>query len=69
MNKDLVRQIFPEQVENFENKQCSTCGRDMSKPQFRDLLSVKEYQISGMCQSCQDGVFGEYDERTSDERR
>lgn len=25
---------------------------------FRDDLSVREYRISGMCQSCQDGVFG-----------
>jgi hypothetical protein len=25
---------------------------------FRDPLSVKEYKISGMCQKCQDQVFG-----------
>lgn len=25
---------------------------------FRDELSAKEYYISGMCQSCQDSVFG-----------
>lgn len=25
---------------------------------FRDALSAKEYRISGMCQSCQDSIFG-----------
>jgi hypothetical protein len=25
---------------------------------FRDDLSRKEYQISGMCQRCQDDIFG-----------
>ena len=25
---------------------------------FNDPLSFKEYQISGMCQTCQDSVFG-----------
>jgi hypothetical protein len=27
--------------------------------EFRDELSVKEFKISGMCQSCQDEVFDE----------
>ena len=27
--------------------------------EFRDELSKKEYSISGLCQSCQDDVFGE----------
>jgi len=35
---------------------CVTCGRPV--PGFRDELSLKEYSISGMCQACQDGVFG-----------
>ncbi len=35
---------------------CMTCGHpDID---FRDALSVKEYTISGMCQRCQDEVFG-----------
>ncbi|SVE61140.1 uncharacterized protein METZ01_LOCUS513994, partial [marine metagenome] len=24
---------------------------------FKDELSVKEYSISGLCQSCQDSIF------------
>jgi hypothetical protein len=29
----------------------------MAEP-FRDALSWKEYEISGLCQCCQDCVFG-----------
>lgn len=25
---------------------------------FTDELSAREYRISGLCQSCQDGIFG-----------
>lgn len=29
---------------------------------FRDKISTKEYSISGLCQKCQDSVFGGQDE-------
>lgn len=29
---------------------------------FRDELSQKEYRISGLCQACQDSIFGVEDE-------
>ena len=32
------------------------CGEDVER--FRDTLSEREYQISGLCQACQDKVFG-----------
>ena len=32
------------------------CGGDASK--FRDELSRKEFTVSGMCQACQDKVWG-----------
>ena len=38
---------------------CATCkATDIEISSFTDDLSVKEYQISGMCQKCQDSVFG-----------
>lgn len=39
---------------------CVMCGSDASE--FRDALSRKEYSVSGMCQNCQDAVFGTGDE-------
>ena len=41
-----------------ESLTCVTCGGDAQKVAFRDPLSWKEFQISGMCQECQDEVFG-----------
>jgi len=32
------------------------CGGPATE--FRDALSAKEYTISGLCQKCQDSVFG-----------
>jgi hypothetical protein len=38
---------------------CMSCDRVGNiASSFRDDLSRKEYQISGMCQSCQDDIFG-----------
>lgn len=36
---------------------CPTCGQLIDKP-FKDKLSKREFQISGMCQECQDKTFG-----------
>ena len=36
--------------------QCVSCGE--FNLEFRDELSRKEYGISGLCQCCQDGIFG-----------
>lgn len=45
---------------DLDDGKCPTCGSDKTKiDDFRDSLSIKEFAISGMCQSCQDSVFGE----------
>ena len=35
---------------------CVKCGKTATD--FRDELSRKEYSISGLCQPCQDSIFG-----------
>ncbi len=44
----------------IRNDQCVPapigCGRPITP--FRDLLSEREFSISGLCQSCQNSVFG-----------
>ena len=35
---------------------CISC--DKPAISFKDTLSAKEYSISGLCQNCQDDVFG-----------
>lgn len=39
---------------------CVSCGQQATE--FRDALSRKEYRISGLCQECQDSVFGNSEE-------
>lgn len=40
----------------IKNDVCVSCQRPASS--FRDALSQREFTISGLCQKCQDGVFG-----------
>ena len=38
---------------------CATCPREIDpETEFRNALSVKEYKITGMCQKCQDDIYG-----------
>ena len=39
---------------------CVTCGMPVTPESFRDKLSLKEFGISRMCQTCQDEAFEEY---------
>ena len=41
---------------------CTSCKTTkITEDTFRDDLSRKEFTISGLCQTCQDDVFGEDD--------
>lgn len=43
-----------------DGKLCMTCGSEkVTSEDFRNGVSLKEFTISGMCQVCQDSVFGE----------
>ena len=67
-----VFEIFPEARELTQRRRCPSCERivnvsdafgksyapDRLSSPFRDDLSRKEYSISGLCQDCQDKVFG-----------
>ena len=59
-------------TEALEKKICVMCASSVydveeDKWGFRDNLSLVEYQISGVCQACQDPIFGlgEYAEKFS----
>ena len=41
---------------SIRNDVCAWC--DTTVGQFRDQVSEKEYTISGLCQKCQDQVYG-----------
>lgn len=66
MNKDIMKKLgFEKEVKMFENRVCPICCRPVdlsngftSTGLFRDDKSRREFEISGMCQKCQDGTFG-----------
>lgn len=45
-------------TEAKEKKICVFCGKPIKMEDFKDRLSIKEYEISGLCQKCQDDTFG-----------
>jgi len=45
-------------TEAEEKKICVFCGKPIKMEDFKDQLSIKEYEISGLCQKCQDDTFG-----------
>lgn len=63
MNRKLMNEVNDQLGGAFTNMLvlkdlgfCPTCGGKIEG--FRDKLSAKEFGISGMCQKCQDSVFG-----------
>ena len=46
------------QTEANKKKICVFCGKEIKMEDFKDQLSIKEYEISGLCQKCQDDTFG-----------
>ncbi len=58
MNKNIMEAAgFGSEVKDIEAGLCPFCKKEIKVNQFRDRLSLKEYHISGLCQSCQDDVF------------
>ncbi|HET7713344.1 MAG TPA: hypothetical protein VFK94_02850 [Patescibacteria group bacterium] len=43
-------------LEAIDQAKCVTCPTE-GPVEFRDQLSVKEYNITGMCQECQDDMY------------
>jgi hypothetical protein len=41
--------------EAIEKRICTVCGQAVTG--FKNEVSVREYQITGYCQKCQDDVF------------
>ena len=55
--KNALEELFGTGTALAERK-CVFCGEEVSEDDLRDETSKREYSISGMCQSCQDEIFG-----------
>lgn len=59
MNKTIMNNMgFGDMVRNVERKVCPFCKAHVNPEMFKDESSRGEYKISGLCQKCQDEVFG-----------
>lgn len=60
MNVNIMKAVgFDNEVELVKAKKCPFCSETVGQESFRDAKSIKEFQISGLCQKCQDSFFGE----------
>lgn len=48
--------LAPEKATAIKDGVCTMCQGEALE--FRDALSKREWSISGLCQGCQDEVFG-----------
>ena len=56
--KNILRQAgLGDHVDKVEMGLCPTCGKAVDTNSFLNELSIREFNISGMCQACQDSVF------------
>lgn len=58
MNENIVKEFFEKEVELVRKGICPICKKDIIE-EFYDKISEQEFKISGLCQQCQDAVFGE----------
>jgi len=58
----LIAAGFGEEVRRAMLGICCFCETPTSVEDFRDDLSRKEFEITGMCQKCQDETFTDLDE-------
>ena len=54
--KKPAGKLFPGAANTIRQGFCPTCQKPIGK--FKDKTSEREFEISGMCQECQDKVFG-----------
>ena len=68
MNDNIMRQMgFDKEVEDVHNGICPSCKNQINSAEFRDELSKREFKISGLCQKCQDEIFGTDDYTEAEE--
>lgn len=65
MNKNIMRNGgFGKWVNEVESGRCPICSKVIeSLKEFKDEISLKEFNMSGMCQMCQDNFFEQEEEQ------
>lgn len=64
MDKDSMNAVeIGDKVKLVEVGQCPLCKKKILMNSFRDVLSFKEFKVSGVCQECQDDIFSGGEEK------
>ena len=65
MNEAIMQAAgFGDRLALVKQGKCPLCAKEINFRDFKDMLSAKEFEISGMCQACQDETFAEPEEDT-----
>lgn len=57
---EVIKEVLGiNRVESIKSDKCVFGDPPHDATEFRNEVSQKEYRISGLCQSCQDLIFGE----------
>ena len=60
MNKDIMRVFgFDKELKKIEQGLCPFCDKKIKEGEFKDEKSEKEFELSGLCQKCQNKTFGQ----------
>ena len=60
MNRNILKGLgFGREVMLVDEDRCPFCKKVIDFDSFKDPLSEKEFEISGLCQNCQDETFKE----------
>ena len=57
--KEFMDTAFPEEAERRKAGRCPFCNKTINSDDFRDEISSREFNISGLCQECQDNTFND----------
>jgi hypothetical protein len=57
---EALENMFPGMKAAIADKKCPSCEKPIGT--FRNAISIKEYAISGLCQECQDSIWGKGEE-------
>ena len=58
MDDETIEKLFPKEYKLIQLGQCPICSDAININDFRDTISIEEFTISGLCQKCQDRIFG-----------
>ena len=60
MNRNIMKAVgFGREVMLVDEGKCPFCKKVVASDSFKDAISKVEFEISGLCQECQDETFKE----------